>query len=100
MCCTQIAENTGCKNLPSVHHHTTLSGYIFGWRVWVWGTPASFNGFSVLASLLHRHYSMAVLLHGTRAVGISQTLQHSAEGGTYIRQGSHHVGHWPHSSFD
>jgi len=107
----------------------------------VWGTPANFNGFRVLASLLHRyrsleanqtmhdvwpscalvHYiyisgsscsvtvflpvqnshcvqilrspTLAALLHGTRAVGISQTLRRSAEGATYIRQGGHHVGH-------
>jgi len=31
----------------------------------VWGTPANFNGFRVLASLLH----------GIQAVGASQTLQ-------------------------
>jgi len=31
----------------------------------VWGTPANFNGFRVLAALLH----------GTPVVGISQTLQ-------------------------
>jgi len=30
----------------------------------VWGTPANFNGFRVLAALLH----------GTLAVGVSQTL--------------------------
>ena len=30
----------------------------------VWGTPANFNGFSVLAALLH----------GTIVVGVSQTL--------------------------
>ena len=29
MCCTRLAENTVCKNLPSGHHCTTLSGYIF-----------------------------------------------------------------------
>jgi len=29
MCCTQLTENTGCKNSPSAHHHTTLSGSIF-----------------------------------------------------------------------
>jgi len=33
MCCTPLAENTGCKkiakNSPSGHHRTTLSGYIF-----------------------------------------------------------------------
>jgi len=31
----------------------------------VWGTPANFNGFRVLAALLH----------GTVVVGVSQTLQ-------------------------
>jgi len=76
-----------CQKLPSKHHRTTLSGYIFAtkacidnrknnllssnisstcphnmvifgrlaaeicWRVW--GTPANFNGFCVLAALLH-----------------------------------------------
>jgi len=51
----------------------------------VWGTPANFNGFHVLAALLH----------GTLVVGISQTLRRWTEGATYIQQGSHHVGHWP-----
>jgi len=31
----------------------------------VWGTPANFNGFHVLAALLH----------GTLVIGVSQTLQ-------------------------
>ena len=44
------------------------------WRVW--GTPANFNGFRVLAALLH----------GTLVVGVSQTLRRWTEGG-------HHVGH-------
>ena len=51
----------------------------------VWGTPANFNGFRVLAALLH----------STPAVGVSQTLRRWTEGATYIRQGDHHVGHWP-----
>jgi len=98
MCCTRLPENTGCKKSPSVHHRTTLSGYIFGtkayvdnrknvlnsntfstcpanmvnfglltaeirWRVW--GTPANFNGFRILAALLH----------GTLVVDVSQTLR-------------------------
>jgi len=50
----------------------------------VWGTPANFNGFRVLAALLH----------GTPVLGVSQTLWHWTEGATYIRQGGHHVGHW------
>jgi len=53
------------------------------WRVW--GTPANFNGFRVLAALLH----------GTLAVGVGQTLRRWTEGATYIRQGGHHAGHWP-----
>jgi len=40
----------------------------------VWDIPANFNGFRVLAALVH----------GTLVVGA-----------TYIRQGDHHVGHWP-----
>jgi len=51
----------------------------------VWGTPANFNGFRVLAALLH----------GTLVVGVSQTLRSWTEGATYIRQGDHHVGYWP-----
>jgi len=50
----------------------------------VWGTPGNFNGFRVLAALLH----------GTPAVGVSQILRRSAEGATYIRQGGHNVAHW------
>jgi len=38
------------------------------WRVW--GTPANFNGFHVLAALLH----------GTLVVGVSQTLRHWTAG--------------------
>jgi len=74
------------KNLPSGHHRTTLSGYVFTTEARihnrkklvrqqylfhmshnmvnfgpiaaeigpvVWGTPANFNGFRVLAALLH-----------------------------------------------
>ena len=89
---------TIAKNLPSAHHRTTLSGYIFATKTrignrkklvkqqyfihmssqygkhWltngeiglpVWGTLAHFNGFRVLAALLH----------STLVVGVSQTLR-------------------------
>jgi len=49
------------------------------------GPPANFNGFRVLAALLH----------GIPVLGVSQTLRHWTEGATYIRQGGHQVGHWP-----
>ena len=87
------------KNSPSVHHRTTLSGYVFATKARidnrkklvkqqyliqmfrcphntvnfsplaaeigpvVWGTPANFNGFRILAALLH----------GIQVVGVSQT---------------------------
>ena len=51
----------------------------------VWGTPANFNGFCVLAALLH----------GTPVLSVSQTLRRWTEGATCIWQG----GIRPHSSF-
>ena len=51
----------------------------------VWGTPGNFKGFRVLAALLR----------GISVVGVSQTLRRCTEGATYIRQGGHHLGHWP-----
>jgi len=94
MCCMRLAENTEWKKVafcaPS-HNFATkacidnrknwLNSSIFfthshnmvyfgpvtaeiGW--WVWGTPASFNRFCVLASLLHWNRSTGVnqMLHG------------------------------------
>ena len=83
MCCTRLNANAGPKSRqksPSGHHPTTLSGYIFATKACidnmvnlgplaaeivslVWGTPGNFNGFRVLAALLH----------GTPVVGVSQT---------------------------
>jgi len=47
------------------------------------GTPANFNGFRILAALLH----------GTLVLGVSETLQHWTESASYIWQGAHYVGH-------
>ena len=55
----------------------------------VWGTPANFNGFHILAALLH----------GTLVVGVNQTLQRWTEGATYIRRAAIMLGIGPHSSF-
>jgi len=88
MCCMRLAENTERKKSPFWHHRTTLSGCIFSaeacidnWKKKLvkhrytsstcphnmvnFGTPANFNGFRVLAALLH----------GTLVVGVSQTLR-------------------------
>ena len=50
----------------------------------VWGTPANFNGFRVLASLRH----------GTLVVGVSQTPALN-RGRHLYSAGGYHVGHWP-----
>ena len=54
----------------------------------VWGTPANFNGFRVLAALLQ----------GTLEVGVSQTLRRWTEGATYIGRAAITLGIGPHSS--
>ena len=53
----------------------------------VWGTPANFNGFRILAALLH----------GTLVVGVSQTLRRWTDGATYIRRAAIPLGIGPHS---
>jgi len=103
MCCTRLAENTGPKKSPKIHHLGTIAqlcramssqlthvstigkksslnsnvsptcshnmvnfGPLAAEICWhVWGTPTNLNGFCVLAALLH----------GTRVVGVSQTLR-------------------------
>ena len=49
------------------------------------GYPCKFQLVSRLGSVTARHL----------VVGVSQTLRRWTEGATYIRQGDHHVGHWP-----
>jgi len=106
---------------PSRHHRTTLSGYIFsteahidnwkkklvkqqyvlhmspqygelrptsGWdRLTSLGYPSKFQLISRLGSVSPRHL----------VVGVTQTFRRWTEGATCIRQGDHHVGHWPTS---
>ena len=74
------------NNFLTCYHNMAKFGPLTAEICWrVWGTPANFNGFRVLAALLH----------GTLVVGVSQTLRRWTEGPTYIRQGGHHRGHWP-----
>jgi len=92
MCCTRLAENTGRKNdaknlgtIAQLKHVSTIGKNLLNSNIsstcvrnmanfgtlaaeiisLVWGTPANFNGFRVLAALLH----------GTLVVGVSQTLR-------------------------
>ena len=82
-----IEKNTLNSNTSSTCPHNMVNfGLLTAENCWrVWGTTANFNRFRVLAALLH----------GILVVGVSQTLRPWTEGATYIRQGGHHVGHWP-----
>jgi len=62
-----------CKTAFSVYNYIVVKCHLY------------FNGFRVLRALLH----------GTRVVGVSQSLRRWTEGSTYIRQGGHQVGRWP-----
>ena len=57
-----LNSNTSCTCPDNIVNFGLLMAEIC-WRVW--GTPANFNGFRVLAALLH----------GTLVVGVSQTLR-------------------------
>jgi len=54
----------------------------------VWGTPANFNGFRVLAALLH----------GTLVVGVSQTLRREQKAPSICGRAAITLGIRPHSS--
>ena len=63
-----LNSNTSSTCPDNMVNFSLLAAKI-GWRVW--GTPATFNGFRILAALLH----------GTWAVGMSQTLRHCTRNG-------------------
>ena len=70
---SQLHVSTIGKKLLNINMSSTrLHNPTNGWdRSGVWGTRATFNGFHVLAALLH----------GTQVVGISETLRHGARNG-------------------
>jgi len=91
MCCTWLAGNTGRKKSPSVHHRTTLSGYIFTIKACIdnrermlnsniphmflqYGELRPTNGWDLLTSLGHPSKFQRVLHLG------SVTAWHSSSG--------------------
>jgi len=83
-----------CLPSPGLVHYI----YIFGGYCPVTEFCQVQNSLCVL-HVLHSPILVA-LLHGTRAVGASQTLRRWAHGATCIQQGDHHVGHWPTFQFN
>jgi len=121
-CCTRLAENTGLKKVAKNRHLGTiaqlLSGYIFTTKALIdnrkklfkhqyllhmssqYGELRPTNGWDQLTSLGHPCKFQLVSRLGSitarhLVVSVSQTLRCWTEGATYIRQGDHHVGHWP-----
>jgi len=82
-CIDNRKKNLLSSDMSSTRPHNMVNfGLLTAEICWqVWGTPANFNGFRVLAALLH----------GTLVVDVSQTLRHWTEGAIYIQQGSHDV---------
>jgi len=82
----QLEKNLLNSNVsPTWPHNMVNFGPLVVENCWrAWGTRANFNGFRILA----------VLLHGTLVVGVSQTLQHWTEVHLY----SATLGIGPHSS--
>jgi len=64
---SQSKKNLLSSNISSRCPHNTVNFGLLAAEIdpVVWGTPANFNGFRVLAALLH----------GSQVVGVSQTLQ-------------------------
>jgi len=62
-----IGKNLVSSNIPSTCSHNMVNFGSLAAEIdpVVWGTPANFNGFRVLAALLH----------GTPVLGVSQTLR-------------------------
>ena len=105
---------------PSGHHRTTLSGYIFATKAHIdnrkkvfkqryvlhmssqYGELRPTNGWDSSGSLrypckLPRVSRLGSVTARHLVVSVSQTLRRwtEGEGATCVRQGDHHVGHWP-----
>jgi len=126
MCCTWLAENTGrendaknrhlgtipqfCRAISSQLRHVSTIGkklvkqqYLL--HTWPhYGEFRPTSGWDCFGSLGHPSYFQRLPRLGSVTarhvvVGVSQTLRRWIESATYVRQGDHHVGHCPHSSY-
>ena len=119
MCCTLLVRIQDAKSRQkstSGHHRTTSSGFIFATKARIdnrkkvlssnmspqYGELRPTSGWDQFTQFVAPQLiSMAFAswqrycMHGSQVVSVSQTLRRSTEGATYVRQGDHHVGHWP-----
>jgi len=124
MCCTRLAENTGrrkvaknrhlgtiaqlCRPISSELRHVSTIGKKLVKQQYVlqmfpqYGERRPTSSWDRFVSLGHSTTFQLVSRLGTVTarhvvglLGVSQTLRRWIEGATYVRQGDHHVGHWP-----
>jgi len=109
------------QKLPSGHHRTTLSGYIFATKARIdnrkknlssnmpctvhmspqYGVLRPTSSWDRSGSLRHPCTQVSRLCSVTArhlVVGNNQTLRRWSEGVTYVRPDDHHVGHWASSA--
>jgi len=84
--CRQSEKNLLSSDISSTCPHNMINFGPLAAEIvsLVWGTPGNFNGFRVLAALVH----------ATLVVGVSQTAAFNI-GCHLYSAGRHHVGHWP-----
>jgi len=121
-CCTRLAGNAGRKKVAKNRHlgtivqlyraissqlrHISTIGKKLVKQRYILHMPPQYgelrptNGWDRSGSLRHHCKFHLVSRLGSvtarhLAVGVSQTLRRWTEGATCVRQGDHHVGHWP-----
>ena len=120
MCCTRLAANTGRKKVAKNRHLGTIAQLCRAISSQVrhvstigksslssnmssmspqYGELRPTSGWDRFGSLGHptkfQRMGSVTARHVDVVVGVSQTLRRWIEGATYVRQGDHHVGHWP-----
>jgi len=108
MCCTWLAENIGCQNLPSVHHRTTLWGYIFAAKACIDSRKKNLLSSNISSICPHnmvsfgpptaeigwRVWGTSTSFNGFRILA-SLFLRFDQQHSTYIWLGSHRIVHRP-----
>jgi len=100
-----------CKKSPSAYHRTTLSGYIFATKARIDNRKKNLLSSNISPTRAYNMMNFGLLaaeivslVWGTQLISTgfaswqrycTAKLRRWTDGATCIRQGSHHVGHWP-----
>ena len=122
MCCMRLAENTGRKKLPSGHHPTTLSGYIFATKAHIDNRKKNLLNRNISSTSTHNMVNfgpltaeicwqvwgtpanfhgfnvLKALLHGTLVVSVSHICGAEQRASPVFGRAAITLGTGPHSS--